>query len=133
MHLIRCGQKSVFEAASNFYRNIRCVEPNLILLSYLIWTNVFDCFKHRIYTDFNLTYNLQLYLFYIFTITYFCSNISIFTLYGCVMDVLILLNIVCTVRKCLVSLVAFLQGCAVQNFRVRNDLVQADLEFCVKR
>ena len=46
---------------------------------------------------------LQLYLFYIFTIKYFCSNISTFTLYGCVMDVLILLNIVCTVRKCLES------------------------------
>ena len=53
MHLIRCGQNTVFEAASNFYRIIRCVGPNLILLSYLIWTSVFDCFKHRIYTDFN--------------------------------------------------------------------------------
>ena len=54
------------------------------------------------FTTYNF-YNLQLYLFYIFTITHFCSNISIFTLYGCVMDVLILLNIVCTVRKCLES------------------------------
>ena len=33
----------------------------------------------------------------------------------------------------LVSLVVFLLCCAVQNFRVRNVLVQADLEFCVKR
>ena len=33
----------------------------------------------------------------------------------------------------LVSLVVFLLGCTVQNFRVRNVLVQADVEFCVKR
>ena len=69
-----------------------------------MFLNIIVSIEHVGCTDviFN-SYNLQLYLFYIFTITYFCSNISIFSLYGCVMDVLILLKIVCTVRKCLES------------------------------
>ena len=58
-------------------------------------------FKNEANTTLQLFHNFI--CFYIFTVTYFCSNISIFTEYGWVMYVLILLNIVCIVRKCLES------------------------------